>query len=1031
MVSWSGVDFDCLQQAYDEGNTRYALELAVPALDLARSESSEYIAPLLDMLVSLCIDMCDLDSAKQYAIESVKIRETATPKTDRRSLATSYYNLGEVYRRSGNFEDAKHYTSEALETREDIFQGKNHPDLALSLNSSAAIYGEEGEYKYAKEIYDRTLEMWKSLYGETPNRYLATTLSDLGDLYESWKKLDEAVEKYKEAIDIFEKAFTLKPHDFLAACLSNLAGLYRKKKKWRDVEASYDRSISIREELFLNCNNFSLYQIYINFAGFCREQGQLTKSQRLFEKVLNLKNNIRIETEEEAIFHNNYAKLLQAQGKYGDSKTHYHKAIKLLEIDSEKNRDNLARFHNNLGEVYFEDRDFKKARLHYDRAEALSKGNADNNNFAQLISNKADLLFEQKKITEAEPLFERALEIRRKCFQDSPNNDLATSYYNLAKLYVVTDRLDLALKLMTGAIAIQSKWLYETFTYSVESQRILYVKQAQPMLARFLSMVCQFYRHDANALNAAFSAILQRKAIATEIAATFNYEMYGDRYPELREELDRLLSLNQELGMLSEKYEAEHQQKIDRLQRERDNLERDLVGKVPEIARDVRKFSIEAISEALPNQSLLIEFIQVDWCDFHASRTRKQKPRYLAFSMIQGQLESIRLNDLGSANSIDLAVDKLRMNFQDGRMDLQQLSSSNNLYRKLLAPIFKLYPSNSWQSLVIAPDGNLHLFPFHSLPIDRSGEKLLVDRYLIEYLSTGRDLLRRNNSATNKRASQPVIFADPDYDLDNVVEDTASDSKLSSLGEKFYRLDATREFARSLADKLEIAPRVDLEATANGVGESRSPRILTIATHGFALKPVLGWQEDRVNQDRLYDRNLDDPMQRSGLAFTGANRWRKGLDLPPEVGQGILFARDVSQLNLWSTELVVLVACSSGVGDIEIGEGVSGLRRAFTVAGCKKLIASLWDVPLQASILLMDKFFAEYLDGADSGLPSKCLLQAQEYVRSISIDELNHSSIGRSIVTELIEYRYLSGCEHPSTQPLKKPLFWAAWVCLG
>jgi CHAT domain-containing protein len=88
-------------------------------------------------------------------------------------------------------------------------------------------------------------------------------------------------------------------------------------------------------------------------------------------------------------------------------------------------------------------------------------------------------------------------------------------------------------------------------------------------------------------------------------------------------------------------------------------------------------------------------------------------------------------------------------------------------------------------------------------------------------------------------------------------------------------------------------------------------------------------------------------------------------------------------------------------------------------------------VPLRASILLMDKFFAEYLDGADSGSSSKCLFQAQEYARNVSIDELNRSSIGQSIVTELIEFRYLSGYEHPSIQPLKKPLFWAAWVCLG
>jgi tetratricopeptide (TPR) repeat protein len=1020
MSSWSSVDFDSLQKAYDEGDCRYALTVAIPALDRARSESSEHVAPLLDMLVNLCIDMCDLEKALEYAKESLEIREAATSTIDRQSLASSYHNLGEVYRRKpDNKEYAKNYISKALEIREDIFQGKDYQDLALSLNSLAAIYEEEGKFKDAKQNYLRALKMWKSLYGDTPNRYLATTLNDLGYLYESDKKLDEAEKKYREAIDIFEKAFTPKSHDFLATCLSNLAGLCRAKKKWREVEALYDRSLAIREELFSNSDNFSLYQICLNFAGFCREQGQFTKSQQLFEKVLKLKESLSIEKEEEAIFNNNYAKLLQAQGKYRESEEHYQKAIKLLDSGLESDRKNLAKFHNNLGEVYFEVGELDSALSHYEQSEALyALGNNRSNDFARTIGNQADVLFEQKKITKAEQLFDRALEIRCGLFQDCPNNDLATSHYNLAKLYAFTNRLDLALQQITQAIDIQNNWLHDTFTYSVESQRMLYIKQAQPMLARFLSLVCQFHRHDYDAVSAAFLTILQRKAIATEIAAIFNYAVYGNRYPELREEFDLLLSLNQELGVLSEKYKTEHQQKIERLKRERNSLERNLVAKVPEIARDVQKISIDAISEALPTGSLLIEFIQIDWCDFHAHQTRKQKPRYLAFSMIQGQPKSLCLTDLGSANSIDLKIGKLRTNFQDGRMDLQQLGSNSNLYQKLLAPIFKLYPPNSWQSLVIAPDGNLHLLPFHSLPLDRHGEKLLVDRYPIEYLSTGRDLLRRSNFDLNERASEPTIFADPDYDLGDVIEDTASSAKLSSLGKKFYRLDATREFASSLADKLAITPRVDIEATANRVGEIASPRILTIATHGFASEPTS-------------ERNLDNPMLRLGLAFAGANLWREDVELPPEVGGGILFAYDVTQLNLWSTELVVLIACSSGVGDIEIGEGVSGLRRAFTVAGCKKLIASLWDVPLRASILLMDKFFAEYLDGADSGSPSKCLLRAQEYVRNVSIDELNRSSIGRSIVAELIEFRYLSGDEKPSTQPLKKPLFWAAWVCLG
>src|SRR5262249_46971386 len=77
------------------------------------------------------------------------------------------------------------------------------------------------------------------------------------------------------------------------------------------------------------------------------------------------------------------------------------------------------------------------------------------------------------------------------------------------------------------------------------------------------------------------------------------------------------------------------------------------------------------------------------------------------------------------------------------------------------------------------------------------------------------------------------------------------------------------------------------------------------------------------------------------LALAGANAWLAGHSLPDDVEDGLLTAVDVAGLDLLNTEVVVLSACETGLGQVLSGEGVFGLRRAFHVAGTRALVVSL------------------------------------------------------------------------------------------
>jgi len=294
------------------------------------------------------------------------------------------------------------------------------------------------------------------------------------------------------------------------------------------------------------------------------------------------------------------------------------------------------------------------------------------------------------------------------------------------------------------------------------------------------------------------------------------------------------------------------------------------------------------------------------------------------------------------------------------------------------------------KKIAISPAGLLNRISFAALPYNR--QSFLTDKYDIRQYTALNEIAGQKTS--RPYAANAVLFGGINYDIQNerYTADVAGTDvtrqileRAAANFEKLEPLPGTLSEVNRIGKILEQDHKNVQVITGAAATEKRfkllsgnSPWILHIATHGFWLPNAGPGDDENMASEENQFSLAGNPMFRSGILMAGANRvWTGGTPIAG-LDDGIVTAYEISNLDLSNTELVVLSACKTAMGDIKGTEGVFGLQRSLKLAGVKNMLLSLWPVPDEQTSELMESFYA----GKLKGIPDhQALKNAQDELR--------------------------------------------------
>lgn len=974
------------------------------------------------------------------------------------SRAVTWGNLGRAAIEQSHFADGVERLGRALEITERT-QGEGSEQAATYRYYLADAYVRQGELRRGAELHERLVADYERLYGSTSNmtemalewlgvvqqkrgRYdraydalfratqigrrhrpgsleLASSVGKLAELHREMGQYAAAAPLAAEAVELC-RARLGDEHPDYAAWLVNESNLLRDMGDHSAARFGYERALAIYEASYGSEHPW-VGTALTNLAGLQHQLGDLEGAKPLLQRAVALyEAGLPPDHEFLATGLNNLALVTWGLGDAEAAGPLLKRALDIWERTLGPDHPNSMIGKINLSVLLMDaGKDEEAAELLREEiASAQTRLGFEHPRVAVLQIKLGEALSWTGDLDAALAMYRTAIPVHERALgPDHP--DLAWPLTDMARIERLRGDDDGARRTMERVFDLVQRRVLPLMDATSERERIALIRSVRSYVDVYLSI------HDRpEDAAAAHRVLLGWKAVVLGSLAIQREQLLATREPELAARIEELAGVRQELAgaVFGAQRGDDDEHLADRIRAltlRKETLERELSRASGAFAHRLRMNTVEPteVCETLGADEALVDYLRytpigrpVYVPELDMMKEPERVESYVAMVLLGGRCETPLRIELGAAEPTDVAIARWRRRVPTTTSGNGLDARSSSIREAAWDPIEAVLGGRT--RVRVVPDGGLSGLPFGALKA--TDGSYLVERYTFGYLGTGSELLRER---PRRRARGALVVGGVQYDAgaDPAEEPSAVVATRSAprgqLG-SFTFLPHTAEEASEVAERLSALPGGVLRLGARDATEARlrealpGRRIVHLATHGFfatgSVRSALagraapgGGAAATASLEAAIGLN---PMLLSGVVFAGVNDERSRR---PGSDDGVLTAEEVVSLDLRGTELVTLSACETGLGEVEDGEGVMGLRRAFTLAGSRSLVLSLWKVPDAETRRLMAGFY-ERVSAKDAD-PDVALREAQ-----------------LALIAELRADRG----EAP-------PLFWAAFVVSG